>query len=166
MKSLENNSKSRPKKIQHSFLPIYYFSRAIGLWPFSITYNSNGTIKARVRLLDSLWFIISICLYLTALFYACENMKYVQTENANYYLMDLMSFISQIPILLFGPVNIILDMVNRNSLVNILAKCIIFDREVWLVLVCFTLEKKRVVDRVFECKIQIDFRILKVYNSP
>lgn len=75
MKPQQNTSKSEPKEFQHGFQPIYYFSRAIGLWPFSITYSSNGTIKARVHLLDSLWFIVSICLYLTALYCACDNIK-------------------------------------------------------------------------------------------
>lgn len=37
---------------------------------------------------------------------------------------------SQIPNLLFGPVNIALDMFNRNRLVNIFSKCSVFDKEV------------------------------------
>lgn len=130
MKSLQNTSKSEPKEFQHSFQPIYYFSRVIGLWPFSITYNSNGTITARVRPLDSLWFIVSICLYLAALFYACKNIKNTQTENVSYFLSVLISSMSQIPPLLFGPASIVLDMFNRDRLANIFNKCIVFDKEV------------------------------------
>lgn len=129
---LENISKARSKKFQHSFQPIYYFSRSIGLWPFSIIYHLNGSISARIRPLDGLWFFISICLYLIAFFFACLNVKDAQIVNAEYYLSDLISFISQIPTLLLAPVIIALDMYNRNRLINILDSCTIFDKEVGL----------------------------------
>lgn len=134
MKSLQTSSKSRPKEIQHSFQPIYYFSRAIGLWPFSITNNSNGTIKARIHLLDSLWFIVSICLYFTALFYTYEQIKNIPTP-----LIVLLFSMSHIPTILFGPASIVLDMFNRDRLANIFNKCIVLDKEVGFGLVWFDL---------------------------
>lgn len=135
MKSLENTSKVLPKQFEHSFKPVYYFSRCIGLWPFTIAYNSNGSIKeARVHLLDSLWFLISICLYLTALFFYYEDLMQSFNLKKSYYFSDLLFLISQIPPLLFGSVAIVLNMFNRNRLINVLKDFITFDTEVMLFL--------------------------------
>lgn len=69
MNSLKNTSEARSKKYQNSFQPIYYITRVVGRWPFTIVYNSNGSIKeACVGLFDRIWFLISICVYLTAFF--------------------------------------------------------------------------------------------------
>lgn len=130
MNSIKPTLSARPKKYQHGFQPIYYVSRFVGLWPFTIVYHSNGSIKGpRVDLFDSFWFLISICLYLIALFYTCEFMKY-QDPNKSNYLSELLFYLSQIPTLLFGAVNIVLDMYNRNSIVLILHKFITFDSKV------------------------------------
>lgn len=123
MNFLKNRPEDRPKRAQHSFQPVYYFSRFAGLWPFTIVYNSNGSIKgARVQLLDILWFLVSICFYFESLFNAMDEMKN-SGENKIF-------FISNIPPLLFGPICIALDMFNRKSLTNILDKFITFDNEV------------------------------------
>lgn len=116
---------------QHSFKSVYYFSRCVGLWPFTITYNSNGSIKnARVYLLDGLWLLISVCLYLAALFYTIDDIKNAQPPNRNIRFSDLIFYLSQIPPLLFGPIGIALDLLNRNNLIGILEKFIIFDNQV------------------------------------
>lgn len=133
MNSLEHSSRARPKKYQNSFRSIYYVTRFVGLWPFTIVYHSNGSIKkSSVGLFDKFWFLISICLYLTAFFYTCTFMKH-QDPNKSNYLSELLFYLSQIPTLLFGAVNVILDMFNRHKIVNILRKFNTFDSRVGLV---------------------------------
>lgn len=129
MKSFKFQSRHRSKKFQHGFQPIYYFSRLIGLWPFTMIYISNGLIKeTRINLFDSVWFLISISFYLTALFYACR--KFDSDSSKIFDIWSLVYCIGQILALLFGAVGIALDMFNRNKLINILNKFIIFDNEV------------------------------------
>lgn len=119
----------QPKNLRHGFQPIYYFSRSIGLWPFTITYNSNGSVKeARVHLFDSFWFLISISLYLTAIFYINKR---IEAKDESTYLF--VNSISNILLHSVGAIGIVLDMYNRKSLVNILEKFSIFDREVGLI---------------------------------
>lgn len=128
MNSIENTWKAQPaKNIQNSFQPIYYFSRCIGLWPFTIAYNPNGSIKvARVRMVDIFWFLISIGLHLTAL---CYSYKYL-VKNISYNLKNILFIVTQIPPLLFGSIGIVSDMFYRNTLVNVLNKFNTFDRAV------------------------------------
>lgn len=131
MESLENQSGARPKKFQHDFQSIYYFSRCIGLWPFTIEYNSNGPINAaRVHLFDCLWFLIAICLYLTALLYSLEHTKSIQNVHEKYFFWNYIYKINHYPSLSFGTVCIVLNMLNRKRLVNILNKFAFFDQKV------------------------------------
>lgn len=119
------------RKDQHSFRSVYYFSRCVGLWPFTITYNSNGSIKgARVHLLDGLWLLVSMCLYWIALFYTVDDMINAQGSDEIIRFSDMIFHLSQIVVVLFGPVCIVLDLFNRNSLIHILEKFIIFDNQV------------------------------------
>lgn len=132
MKSSKNTSKVRSTNIQHGFQPIYYYSRCIGRWPFTIAYNSNGSIKeVRVHLFDIFWFFISNCLYLAVLFFVYEEMIWrFHALSSNSYFNYVIFYVSQIPTLLFGTIFIVLDMLNRKILVDILDKFIIFDKEV------------------------------------
>ena len=124
-------TKARPKENQHGFQPIYYFSRFVGLWPFTITYKLDRSIKtARIYLFDSFWFFISICLYLTALFYTYKDFQYTENTEENYLIASLMTLTSDVLPLLLGCVGIVLDMFNRNRLVNIIKMFVIFDKEV------------------------------------
>ena len=135
MKPTKNTSNVRSKKRVNGFQPIYYFSRSVGLWPFTIIYNSNGSIKkARVCLFDILWFIASISLYLTAIFYTYDELNTLLNQNDRIFVSDILYHIFQIPLLFFGAVYIIIDMLNRKKLVNILRKFIMFDNEVRVLL--------------------------------
>lgn len=133
MSFLGNILKARSKDAQHDFLPIYYFSRCTGLWPFSITYYSDGSIKdARVHQFDKLWFFVAICLYLAAVFYYFDRLM-TDTDHTNSVLIsNRMYFISQMTFLLLTIVGIALDMCNRKKLISILDKFIVFDRKVCL----------------------------------
>lgn len=55
----------------------------------------------------------------------------LRTSDDNPYV--LVNSITNTVLLLFGAVSIVLDLFNRNSLVNILDKFIIFDSEVGLI---------------------------------
>lgn len=144
MKSSENILRAKSKKYQHSFQPIYYVLRFVGLWPFTINYNPNGSIKgARVSIFDGFWFIIAICLYLISLFYTCEFMKHQDPHKSNY-LSELLFYLSQIPTLLLGGVNVVLDMFNRKSIVNVLQKFITFDNKVGLMITMNTHNHKTI----------------------
>lgn len=131
MRSLENTSNAPPKKLQHGFQSIYYCSRCAGLWPFTIAYHSNGTIKeARVHLFDIVWFFISICLYLIGAIITYEYYMYTDHPTEDLYRSDLLFFVLVVPPYFFGAFGIVLDMLKRKSLVNILEKFINFDRGV------------------------------------
>lgn len=130
MGAAENTSKAQQKNVLHAFQPIYYFSRCAGLWPFTIEYNSSGSIeRARVHLFDILWFLTSICLYLTALYYAYEDLRN-QVESGGHFFYTVVFNVNNMPPILFGAVSIALDMLNRNRLIKILKKFLIFDKEV------------------------------------
>ena len=115
---------------EHGFRPAYYFSRFAGLWPFSIIHHSNRPIlRARIGFFDGLWFILSICLKLTLAFYAYEILKTGREKHTNriIFIVDNMCDIS---CCLFGVIATVLDMINRNKLVDILQKFNAFDDEV------------------------------------
>lgn len=156
MRSLKSLLKAQPENVQHGFQPVYYFTRCIGLWPFTNTYNSNGSIKGtRVRLFDWLWFLISICLYLTALFCSYKNVTNASTPR-DYFLAYWMYNVAQISSFLFGAVSIILDMFNRNKLVNILRMFTVFDKEVRPFL-----KNLSTVQIVCESRVQMSFHQLE-----
>lgn len=142
MNTVKNTSKAEQKNVQHAFQPIYYFSRCAGLWPFTIEYDASGSIKrAPVHSFDCLWFLISICVYLTALFYAYQDLRN-QVESGSHIFYTLVFNINNMPPLLFGAVSIVLDMLQRNKLINILNKFAIFDKDVCC---------------MFECKVEMGF---------
>ena len=115
---------------EHGFRPAYYFSRFVGLWPFSIVHHSNGTIqRAWVGFFDGLWFIISICLKLALAFRACERLKTVREKPANR-IRFIEDNTYDMSCFLVGVIATVLDMINRNKLVDILRKFNAFDNEV------------------------------------
>lgn len=129
MNSQEVISNSKVKHPQHGFRMVYCYSRCFGLWPFSFAYHSNRIImEALVTEFDWLWFSISLCLYLAALF--CVYKSIASFSRADHFFWFLVIFLSEVPCILFGAVGIVLHMLNRNCLVNILKNFIIFDRRV------------------------------------
>lgn len=126
----------RKRDFAYSFLPIYYFSRFFGLMPFSLIYDSDGEIQApRISLLDGVWFIISICVYVFAAF---TNFQIV-TLPKEMPLASLLYFghyILLIQGLLVCTIAIGLDMYNRNKVVAILKTFIAFDKEVSVAICC------------------------------
>lgn len=129
----EGITSSKVNKPQHGLQMVYNYSRCVGLWPFTITYNSKTSImEARVNSFDRLWFTTSICLYLLALFCSYKNAFDTLSPNADHFVWHLLQSICEVPGIIFGVVGIVLDMRNRNILVNILKNIIVFDKRVGL----------------------------------
>lgn len=125
------NAHSKQLNFEHGFRPIYYFSRAAGLWPFSICRDSNGVIQpARLSRLDGAWFFISLCLHLFAMFYYYLSLVELEGSNKTILTFSILYTLFQIKSLLIGAFGIILDLLNRYTLVNLLRKFIVFDSEV------------------------------------
>lgn len=126
-----NNVQLRKFNFEHVIWPNYYFTRFIGLWPFSIIHDSNGNIqRARIGLSDMLWSILSICFYLTLAFYTYKKVKTAQEKEIENQLRFVVLNLFLMSSLLVGIFGIIFDMVNRNKLVDILRKFNTFDDEV------------------------------------
>ena len=121
----------KKRDFAYSFLPIYYFSRLFGLMPYSIVYDSIGEIQTpRVRTIDGIWFIISICIYVLAAF---TNFQSITSPKEMTMVSDALYFghyMLLIEGLLVSAVSIGFDMHNRYKLVTILKAFICFDKEV------------------------------------
>lgn len=61
---------SKKLTFAHSFKPVHTLCRIFGFMPFTIAYDTNGAIqKARLGVMDFIWFLISIGIYLSSAFY-------------------------------------------------------------------------------------------------
>lgn len=119
------------KKINFSYgiRPMYYFSRTVGLWPFSIISNSNGMIRrAQIGVCDIMWFLISICLFIWAIFIFFDQTYLRDKRFGSVTLVGFLVF--QTMSLGFGMFAIILDLFNRNKLIGILQQFTKFDKQV------------------------------------
>lgn len=126
------------KKISHSrkinfsltMMPAYFFSRVIGLLPFSIVRNSNGEPQAaRVNVFDFLWLIISMSLFLLMAFYIYSDVE-IPPGSSDSYVLIVGDSAFIIFGMIYGALIIAMDMFNRNRLVDLLKKFIDFDNEV------------------------------------
>lgn len=130
------NEQSKVLTFKDGFHPNYQYARAVGLWPFQIIHNTiESNEKTRVRLIDILWFFVSIAVYLTATYYSIDDIKYTEDGSAKSYVV-IIYYIFQITALVSGAFSIILDMLNRNLLLKILEKFTTFDHEVGLFCAC------------------------------
>lgn len=139
MDTIAHNSNAQLKQLnfEDSFRPLYYFSRFIGLWPFSFRHNTNGIIEnARIGRLDGAWFLISLCCHLLAAYFWYIYIHIIYLEDADadadvtIYIFSMLYMLLRMKYILIGAAGIILDMVHRHRLADILRKFIIFDNEV------------------------------------
>lgn len=112
------STQSRKYNFEYAFRPIYYFSRLTG-----------RIQKARIGFFDFLWSILVISLNLLFAFLAYGRMK-VRREKNTIRIRSIVFNMFQIGSLLFGAIDIILDVINRQKLVDILRKFNEFDNEV------------------------------------
>lgn len=114
----------------YSFRPIIHLSRIFGLMPFSITYNfDDKTHEIRVEIFDCIWFVISICLYISLAIFQYDNIILPKNTNSSY-LMILGDYVILIMGLIVGAMTIGADMYNRYKILNILEMFNTFDKEV------------------------------------
>lgn len=121
------------KKINfvHSFRPIYIVSRAFGLMPFSMAYQSNGAIqKPTVCMLDILWFLFSIGVNGFGIYTLSASIIRKPLSKEPAHLVVLSIYLIVILGLFLGLFTIIFDMCNRSKLVDIVKNFIIFDNKV------------------------------------
>lgn len=114
----------RTKKINfiHGFRPIYYFSRAFSLMPFSIQCDSNGDPEEpKVYLSELIIFSISIILCLAMAYDEHHNLPFMYTLVGKCTLLTNM---------ISSTVIIALDMYNRSNLICILSNFNKFDKNV------------------------------------
>lgn len=120
----------RKFNFEYAIRPVYYFSRLAGLWPFSIIHDSNGKIRrARIDVFDILCPILVICLNVLFSLDAYKSSKLGLKKHA-IRIRIIVFTVFQISSLLFTAIGIALDVINRNRLVDILAKFDTFDNEV------------------------------------
>lgn len=116
---------------EYCLRPIYFISRASGLLPFSITRDSNGTVHApRINIFDFVFFIVSISWYLFLTFNSFRDIQIWPSLNKSH-VLTVSNYSLLIMGLTFGALTITMDMSNRNRLVDILKKFIIFDQNVF-----------------------------------
>lgn len=125
-----NNVSVKNLNFDHIFRPVYYFSRFAGLWPFSIIRNPNGIIhKARCGPYDILWLILVLCFNLALSLDAYEQLRTAQKEHEAH-IRIVVESIFEISSFLFITIGIVLDVINKNRLVDISKKFTTFDYEV------------------------------------
>lgn len=113
-----------------SISPIYYFSRAIGLMPFTIVHDKNEKVlAAQVTTFDFVWFIIALCVHIGFLIFWCLFLDLSKNQSGSHVLPIGETTLMTI-CLIYNIVCVAMDMYNRHRLVNIIRKFIIFDREV------------------------------------
>lgn len=128
-KDLENQSVKK-HNFTYCVKPVYYISRAFGLMPFSLIYDSNEEIQsARVRLCDSLWFVLSICLNLFWAFMCYQDFKFPVTKNGTNVLLVAENVITILTLILNSGV-IVMKMYNRFEIVEIWKNFAVFDKAV------------------------------------
>lgn len=121
---------SSERYVAYSLRTIYYFSRFIGLLPFSIIRDRNGDVKeVRVSLFDFLWCSIAVCLYLSMAFICFQTMNLPKKANSTHILV-LGDCIHCILGLINAAIMIVMDMCNRFRILNILKKFALFDKQV------------------------------------
>lgn len=127
-----NSEKLQKFDFMYSFRPLYYISRIFGYMPFSIVCDSNDSIKGpKIRLFDSIWFIIAMSVYISSAIMILQNVEYPEIQsNIVMTVLKSSDHLVLAFMLIFGAVIIVMDMLNRFKLVDILKDINTFDEEV------------------------------------
>lgn len=131
----ESNStvvNSRKFNFFYSFRPIYYFARTFGFMPFTLVFNSNGSIQGpNVRIFDILWFIIAIAIYILSAIVVLQNTELAEIgSNIESAILKNTDFVLLVFMLFFGALIIVMDMYNRFKIFTIIKSINTFDEEV------------------------------------
>lgn len=124
--------KAFPKQMDFwdGFKPVYYFSRAFGLLPFSICRTANGDmLEPKVNRFDGVWFLFTTVVFLSAPYFA-HRYIFAFGANMRIYISILLDDLHFVLSLMFGALSITMDMCNRFEFAKLWAFFINFDREV------------------------------------
>lgn len=130
---LKRDRKGLPPKITflYGFRPIYYFSRAFGMLPFSIVSNSSGELEGpRVSKFDGAWCMISMCIYASLVYSIIYGMEIPQNSSISATILLFGDNFLLIANFIFGILMIGVDMSNRYKFVNLMKKLVLFDNQV------------------------------------
>lgn len=129
-KDVNGGIRSKKLNFADSFRPVYYCSRVFGLMPYSIVYDSNGDVQEpKVRALDFLWFVISMCVYTSMAIILYRTINLPQESNTSAYILILGDCVLLIFALIFGAQIIGMDMFNRFRFIDIQKNINTFDKE-------------------------------------
>lgn len=133
---------SKKNDLVKSLRSIYFFTRALGLLPFSIVTDSNGKVKkARLSTLDLLLFVVAMFIHVSMAVGFLQIPRIGPTDyNHMSYALVLGDSILILLGLIFGIMVRIMDMCNRFKLVDIVKKLAAFDKEVSIFLM-FSIRK-------------------------
>lgn len=131
MARCENSSQGKDN-FAYGFRLIYYFARACGQMPFTITYHANGAIDgAKIYKRDIIWLVISIGLQIAFILLIIHYLTSFRNPNADTSTLYLANLFAWFMTVLIGIVMIALDLCNRSKIVGILKKFTHFDKEVF-----------------------------------
>lgn len=129
----------KPKDISFAktLRPVYKFSRAFGLMPFTITVDEHFNFKGvHVKPLDVLWCITSISLCIVSAIVYYRNIEIPKGENVSI-VLEFGDSMLLIVGLIYACTVIIMDMINRGILISILKSLNNFDNSVCVICFCF-----------------------------
>lgn len=130
-KSTQNKLRVENVNFVHGFSPVYYISRIFGLMPFSIVCDlRRGTQKPQVKLLDGMWFLLSISMYISMAITTYVTLSLPRDTSTASFILALGDSMLLIVGLVYSVFIIMFDMYNRFRLTEILNKFITFDRDV------------------------------------
>lgn len=113
----------------YTFQPVYYFSRVFGFMPFTIEYDTNGKIHGpKLRLIDILWFILAIFLYILSIIVHFRNVEQYSKDSS--FILIYGDYLILKLNLIFIILIVVLDMCNRFKLIDILKNINTFDEKV------------------------------------
>lgn len=126
----EKKINSKNVNFVFSIRPVYHFSRACGLMPFSIIENSNGEVQEpRISVFDGLWFTISLCMQSAMAYIFYQNAKITMDPNTKSYFLVLGDYMLYIIVMIYGILVRGMDLFNRFKLIDIMKKFNTFDKE-------------------------------------
>lgn len=113
-----------------SVSPIYFFSRVVGLMPFTIAHDRDSKIlRAKVTAFDFIWFVISISVHTCFVVIWYRNLDYKKIKNVSNVLPIGMGAHATFG-LIYSVICVVMDMCNRCKLVDLLRRFMTFDKEV------------------------------------
>lgn len=129
---VDKEDRSKKLNFTYTFSPIYYFSRILGLMPFSFIYDARGELQApQIRPIDGVWYVFSLCIYVLVAIINIQIAIQKQTElKAISFALYFGHYMLLIKGLLISAISIVMDFYNRYTLVKILQAFIAFDKEV------------------------------------